>query len=98
MVRDNEKNISVAVKDDRISKRLTRLLSATEYVPTFVDASDILQSLPCIFCLVFDSEALEEINAEKTSFFESINHRSPNTGIILITEPSLIGWSQSSFI
>ncbi|MBQ3923248.1 MAG: ATP-binding protein [Spirochaetales bacterium] len=86
MVRDNEKIISVAVNDEHISRRLTRLLSATEYVPTFIDADDIMQSLPGIFCLVIDLDALEEINAEKTSFFESINHRSPNTGIILITD------------
>ena len=86
MIRDNERIISVAVNDDRISQRLTRLLSATEYVPTFIDASDVMQSLPGVFCLVFDSEALEEINAEKTEFFESINHRSPNTGIILMTD------------
>ncbi|MBP5450517.1 MAG: hypothetical protein J6Y01_10435, partial [Spirochaetales bacterium] len=86
MVRDNEKIISVAVKDDRISKRLTRLLSTTEYVPIYVDASDVLQSLPNIFCLVFDSKALEEINIDKAEFFESINHRNPNTGIILMTD------------
>ncbi|MBR6062056.1 MAG: ATP-binding protein [Spirochaetales bacterium] len=86
MIRDNERIISVAVNDDRISQRLTRVLSATEYVPTFIDASDVMQSLPGVFCLVFDSEALEEINAEKTEFFESINHRSPNTGIILMTD------------
>lgn len=74
------------MNDDHISQRLTRLLSATEYVPTFVDTCDIMQFLPNIFCIVFDSDALDEINVEKTEFFESISHRSPNTGIILMTD------------
>ena len=86
MFRDNERIIYVAVNDDRISQRLTQLLADTEYVPTYVDTSDILQSLPGIFCIVFDSKALKKINTEKTEFFESISHRSPNTGIILMTD------------